>query len=166
MRQEVNSVAVETPPCRREPQTAGWWWRTKRSLSYLERCPDTSLLWHLSVLEKVWQTEWHKMVGVFNKCVSLKRKSPERIWSVSISLWPGLLQHDGTVQERQKSSDILEELLNQGIIPVGPSRERGSVAGEAYSIMVGTVRETLQDGGMTTGDVLSRSVYSQHCTER
>ncbi|XP_035039074.1 stathmin domain-containing protein 1 [Hippoglossus stenolepis] len=48
----------------------------------------------------------------------------------------GLLQHDGTVQERQKSSDILEELLNQGIIPVGQSRERGSVAGEAYSIML------------------------------
>ncbi|XP_062266114.1 stathmin domain-containing protein 1 isoform X2 [Platichthys flesus] len=48
----------------------------------------------------------------------------------------GLLQHDGTVQERQKSSDILEELLSQGIILVGQSRERGSVAGEAYSIML------------------------------
>ncbi|XP_019946269.2 stathmin domain-containing protein 1 [Paralichthys olivaceus] len=48
----------------------------------------------------------------------------------------GLLQQDGTMQERQKSSEILEELLNQGIIPVGQSRERSSVAGEAYSIML------------------------------
>ncbi|XP_060949343.1 stathmin domain-containing protein 1 [Limanda limanda] len=43
---------------------------------------------------------------------------------------------EGGLQERQKSSDILEELLNQGIIPVGQSRERGSGAGEAYSIML------------------------------
>nr|XP_046274622.1 stathmin domain-containing protein 1 [Scatophagus argus] len=34
---------------------------------------------------------------------------------------------------RPKSSEILEELLNQGIIPVG---QRGSAAGEAYSIML------------------------------
>ena len=34
---------------------------------------------------------------------------------------------------RQHSSKILEELLNEGIIPVG---QRGSAAGEAYSIMV------------------------------
>ncbi|XP_035536993.1 stathmin domain-containing protein 1 [Morone saxatilis] len=37
---------------------------------------------------------------------------------------------------RPKSSEILEELLNQGIIPVGQTRERGSGAGEAYSIML------------------------------
>ncbi|XP_044026713.1 stathmin domain-containing protein 1 isoform X2 [Siniperca chuatsi] len=48
----------------------------------------------------------------------------------------GLLQRDSTVQERPKSSDILEELLNQGIIPVGQTRERGSGTGEAYSIML------------------------------
>lgn len=36
---------------------------------------------------------------------------------------------------RQQSSEILEELLNEGIIPVG---QRGSAAGEAYSIMVRT----------------------------
>ncbi|XP_036948286.1 uncharacterized protein LOC119016520 isoform X1 [Acanthopagrus latus] len=34
---------------------------------------------------------------------------------------------------RQHSSKILEELLNEGIIPVG---QRGSAAGEAYSIML------------------------------
>ncbi|XP_070702971.1 stathmin domain-containing protein 1 [Pempheris klunzingeri] len=48
----------------------------------------------------------------------------------------GLLQQESTVQERPKSSDILEELLNQGIIPVGQSRERGGRGGEAYSIML------------------------------
>ncbi|XP_076611346.1 uncharacterized protein stmnd1 [Chaetodon auriga] len=37
---------------------------------------------------------------------------------------------------RPKSSEILEELLNQGIIPEGQTRERGSGAGEAYSIML------------------------------
>ncbi|KAI3358594.1 hypothetical protein L3Q82_015002, partial [Scortum barcoo] len=42
------------------------------------------------------------------------------------------LQH----QERPESSQILEELLSQGIIPVGQNRERGSGAGEAYSIML------------------------------
>lgn len=35
---------------------------------------------------------------------------------------------------RPKSSEILEELLSQGIIPVG---QRCSAAGEAYSIVVG-----------------------------
>ncbi|XP_029299805.1 stathmin domain-containing protein 1 [Cottoperca gobio] len=49
----------------------------------------------------------------------------------------GLLQQESTLQERPKSSEILKELLNQGIIPVGAqSRERGSGAGEAYSIML------------------------------
>ncbi|XP_038580006.1 stathmin domain-containing protein 1-like [Micropterus salmoides] len=48
----------------------------------------------------------------------------------------GFLQQDSTVQERPKSSEILEELLNQGIIPVGQTRERGGRAGEAYSIML------------------------------
>ncbi|KAM9340256.1 stathmin domain-containing protein 1 [Symphorus nematophorus] len=37
---------------------------------------------------------------------------------------------------RPKSSEILEELLSQGIIPVEQTRERGSGAGEAYSIML------------------------------
>lgn len=36
---------------------------------------------------------------------------------------------------RPKSSEILEELLNQGIIPVG---QKSSAAGEAYSIVVRT----------------------------
>ncbi|XP_078146670.1 stathmin domain-containing protein 1 [Centroberyx gerrardi] len=49
---------------------------------------------------------------------------------------PGLQQQDGPAVERPDSSDILEELLNQGIIPVGQSRERGSGAGEAYNIML------------------------------
>ncbi|XP_039977799.1 uncharacterized protein LOC120786420 [Xiphias gladius] len=48
---------------------------------------------------------------------------------------PGMLQQDSTVQDRQKSSEILEELLNQGIIAVGQTRERSKGAGEAYSIM-------------------------------
>ncbi|XP_051811960.1 stathmin domain-containing protein 1 [Acanthochromis polyacanthus] len=47
-----------------------------------------------------------------------------------------LLRRDSTVQERPKSSEILEELLNQGIIPVGQSREKSSGAPEAYSIML------------------------------
>ncbi|XP_069032378.1 stathmin domain-containing protein 1 [Embiotoca jacksoni] len=42
----------------------------------------------------------------------------------------GLLQQNRTVRERPKSNEILEELLNQGIIPVGQT----SGAGEAYSI--------------------------------
>ncbi|XP_039977796.1 stathmin domain-containing protein 1 [Xiphias gladius] len=49
---------------------------------------------------------------------------------------PGMLQQDSTVQDRQKSSEILEELLNQGIIAVGKTRERSKGAGEAYSIML------------------------------
>ncbi|XP_049458340.1 stathmin domain-containing protein 1 isoform X1 [Epinephelus fuscoguttatus] len=48
----------------------------------------------------------------------------------------GFLQQESTVQERPKSSEILEELLNQGIIPVRQSRERCSGTGEAYSIML------------------------------
>ncbi|XP_026156353.1 stathmin domain-containing protein 1 [Mastacembelus armatus] len=49
---------------------------------------------------------------------------------------PGLLQQESTAQERQKSSEILEELLNQGIIPVGQTRERRSGQGEAFNIML------------------------------
>ncbi|XP_041665578.1 stathmin domain-containing protein 1 [Cheilinus undulatus] len=48
----------------------------------------------------------------------------------------GLLQEESAVQERQNSSEILEELLLQGIIPAGQSRERSSGAGEAFSIML------------------------------
>ncbi|XP_074469013.1 uncharacterized protein stmnd1 [Sebastes fasciatus] len=48
----------------------------------------------------------------------------------------GLLHQESTLQERPKASEILEELLNQGIIPVGQTREGGSGAGEAYSIML------------------------------
>lgn len=40
-----------------------------------------------------------------------------------------------------QSSEILEELENEGIIPVG---RRDSVAGEAYSIMVGTCYTKLE----------------------
>ncbi|XP_022603263.1 stathmin domain-containing protein 1 [Seriola dumerili] len=49
---------------------------------------------------------------------------------------PGLLQQDSTPQERQKSCEILEELLNQGIIPLGHTRQGSSISGEAYSIML------------------------------
>ncbi|XP_029918819.1 stathmin domain-containing protein 1 [Myripristis murdjan] len=49
---------------------------------------------------------------------------------------PGLLRRDSPVAERPKSSEILEQLLNQGIIPVGQPRESGSKAGEAYNIML------------------------------
>ncbi|XP_068432059.1 stathmin domain-containing protein 1 [Clinocottus analis] len=42
----------------------------------------------------------------------------------------------GKVQERPKSSEILEELLNQGIIPVEQSGERSSKTGESYNIML------------------------------
>ncbi|XP_074543265.1 stathmin domain-containing protein 1 [Halichoeres trimaculatus] len=47
------------------------------------------------------------------------------------------ITQDGTLQERQNSSKILEELLHQGIIPAGQSREKSHGAGEAYSIMLG-----------------------------
>lgn len=49
---------------------------------------------------------------------------------------PPMLRRDSVTQERQKSSEILEELLNQGIIPTGPSRENSTAAGEAYSIVI------------------------------
>ncbi|CAL8364020.1 unnamed protein product [Arctogadus glacialis] len=52
---------------------------------------------------------------------------------------PGLLQGRGSPVERPRSSEILEQLLSQGIIPVGPPREGGSAAGGAYDI-------TLDDG--------------------
>ncbi|XP_029976961.1 stathmin domain-containing protein 1 [Salarias fasciatus] len=48
----------------------------------------------------------------------------------------GLLQKESAAQERLKSSEILEELLNEGIIPVEPARGTNSRAGEAYSIML------------------------------
>uniref|UniRef100_A0A8C5A827 RNA binding motif protein 24a n=1 Tax=Gadus morhua TaxID=8049 RepID=A0A8C5A827_GADMO len=51
----------------------------------------------------------------------------------------GLLQGCGSPGERPRSSEILEQLLSQGIIPVGPPREGGSAAGGAYDI-------TLEDG--------------------
>ncbi|XP_042290771.1 stathmin domain-containing protein 1 [Thunnus albacares] len=56
--------------------------------------------------------------------------------SVTQDAGPGLLQQESTMQERLKSSEILEELLNQGIIPVDQTTERGSGAGEAYDIML------------------------------
>ncbi|KAM7384265.1 hypothetical protein PAMA_011555 [Pampus argenteus] len=40
------------------------------------------------------------------------------------------------MQERLNSSEILEELLDQGIIPLGQTREKGSRAGEAYNIVL------------------------------
>ncbi|XP_055368831.1 stathmin domain-containing protein 1 isoform X2 [Betta splendens] len=45
-------------------------------------------------------------------------------------------QQDRAAPERPKSSEILEELLNQGIIPIGQSRGGSGGAGEAYSIML------------------------------
>ncbi|XP_017278027.1 stathmin domain-containing protein 1 [Kryptolebias marmoratus] len=51
--------------------------------------------------------------------------------SVTQAAAPDVLQEGNPAQERLKSSDILEELLSQGIIPVG---EKGS--GAAYSIML------------------------------
>ncbi|KAL3043848.1 hypothetical protein OYC64_003661 [Pagothenia borchgrevinki] len=48
-----------------------------------------------------------------------------------------ITQHVLLQQERAKSSEILKELLHQGIIPEGgQSGERGSGAGEAFSIML------------------------------
>lgn len=49
---------------------------------------------------------------------------------------PPLVRRVSQSLERQKSSEILEELLNQGIIPMGQVRENSSSAGEAYSIML------------------------------
>ncbi|CAL8293634.1 unnamed protein product [Merluccius merluccius] len=48
----------------------------------------------------------------------------------------GLLQDQGSPAERPPSSEIMEQLLSQGIIPVGPPRERSSGSGEAYNIML------------------------------
>ena len=49
---------------------------------------------------------------------------------------PGLLQDRGSPVERPQSSEILEQLLSQGIIPVGPPLEGGSGPGEASNVMV------------------------------
>ncbi|KAJ0054999.1 hypothetical protein NL108_008719 [Boleophthalmus pectinirostris] len=57
---------------------------------------------------------------------------------------PPLVRRDSQTQERQKSSEILEELSNQGIIPLGPSRENSGATGEAYSIMLNTREGTLR----------------------
>ncbi|XP_056276990.1 stathmin domain-containing protein 1 [Pseudoliparis swirei] len=48
----------------------------------------------------------------------------------------GTLQQVSTLQEQPTSSEILEELLNQGIIPVGQTREGSVKAAESYSIML------------------------------
>ncbi|XP_016524703.1 uncharacterized protein stmnd1 [Poecilia formosa] len=53
---------------------------------------------------------------------------------------PDLLQGGTTVQGRPKSMEILEELWNQGIIPVGQIREKDS--GAAYCIMDESKRVT------------------------
>ncbi|CAL8296911.1 unnamed protein product [Lota lota] len=49
---------------------------------------------------------------------------------------PGLFQDQGSPVERPRSSEILEQLLSQGIIPAGPPRERSSGPGEVYSLML------------------------------
>ncbi|KAK7899082.1 hypothetical protein WMY93_019935 [Mugilogobius chulae] len=64
---------------------------------------------------------------------AIPRKLPP-LTSATVS--PPLLRRDSQTQERQKSSEILEELLTQGIIPISPSREDSGAAGEAYSIML------------------------------
>lgn len=61
---------------------------------------------------------------------------PRKLPPLTSAASPRLLRRDSPTQERLKSSEILEELLNQGIIPVGPARDSGSGAGEAYSIML------------------------------
>uniref|UniRef100_A0A3Q3JXT3 Uncharacterized protein n=1 Tax=Monopterus albus TaxID=43700 RepID=A0A3Q3JXT3_MONAL len=63
---------------------------------------------------------------------------PRKLPPLTSATSSGLLQQERAAQERQKSSDILEELLNQGIIPEGQTIERSSRAWEAYSLMVGT----------------------------
>ncbi|XP_055081453.1 stathmin domain-containing protein 1 [Periophthalmus magnuspinnatus] len=62
----------------------------------------------------------------------------------SAAVSPPLLRWDSQTHEHQKSSEILEELLTQGIIPVGPSRENSGAAGEAYSIMLNDREGTLR----------------------
>ncbi|XP_057683776.1 stathmin domain-containing protein 1 isoform X2 [Corythoichthys intestinalis] len=47
---------------------------------------------------------------------------------------PGLLGREVPMQERPTSSDILEELQKEGIIPLSPSRETAN--GQAYTIML------------------------------
>lgn len=84
------------------------------------------------------RTELHKMVSELNETHSVIEKiqcTQQCFYSPCV---PGLLQQESTLQERPRSSEILEELLNQGIILVGQTRQRGRGAGEAYSIMVGT----------------------------
>ncbi|RVE66500.1 hypothetical protein OJAV_G00107860 [Oryzias javanicus] len=54
---------------------------------------------------------------------------------------PDVPQLEEPVKQRQKSSDILEELMSQGIIPAGQSKETHS--GTAYSI-------TMEDEGVVT----------------
>nr|XP_020462629.1 stathmin domain-containing protein 1 [Monopterus albus] len=64
------------------------------------------------------------------------RKLPPLTSASVLKTSSGLLQQERAAQERQKSSDILEELLNQGIIPEGQTIERSSRAWEAYSLML------------------------------
>ncbi|XP_006787885.1 stathmin domain-containing protein 1 [Neolamprologus brichardi] len=54
----------------------------------------------------------------------------------SESIRENVLLWDNEITERQKSHKILEELLNQGIIPKEQHREKSSRVGEAYSIML------------------------------
>ncbi|KAM3858480.1 stathmin domain-containing protein 1 [Diretmus argenteus] len=61
---------------------------------------------------------------------AVPRKLPPLTASPGLSQQGGLSQQEGL--ERPKSSEILEQLLNQGIIPVGQT----SGAGEAYNIML------------------------------
>ncbi|XP_056254657.1 stathmin domain-containing protein 1 isoform X1 [Seriola aureovittata] len=73
-----------------------------------------------------------KLPPLTSACV--KEIEADRITKDAAS--PGLLQQDSTAQERQKSCEILKELLNQGIIPLGQTRQGSSICGEAYSIML------------------------------
>ncbi|XP_072303202.1 stathmin domain-containing protein 1 [Eucyclogobius newberryi] len=57
---------------------------------------------------------------------------------------PPLLRRDSQTQDRQKSSEILQELLTQGIIPTDPSRENSCAVGEAYSIMLNDKERALR----------------------
>ncbi|CAI5690696.1 unnamed protein product [Oreochromis niloticus] len=54
----------------------------------------------------------------------------------SESIRENVLLRDNEITERQNSHKILEELLNQGIIPKEQHREKSSRVGEAYSIML------------------------------
>ncbi|KAJ3609258.1 hypothetical protein NHX12_023782 [Muraenolepis orangiensis] len=73
--------------------------------------------------------------GTSKKMFCEKADYYQTIHALRILRSPGLLQDQG-LHPRPQSSEILDQLLSQGIIPAAPPGERRSGPGEAYNIML------------------------------